>query len=319
LQSDNAVALWAELDLAAINIDAHELGPDFDVDLLGIEGFSLTEVEKVEPGCDEDEVPEAPEPKTKRGDIYKLGRHRLMCGDSTSIDDVEKLMAGEKADLWIADPPFGVSYIEKNAAVNRGVPKSQIGKEIKSDTKTLEEISPLWRETAVNAFIVTTDKAANYWCACQGIDKMMMMMMMMMQEAGWNTRHQLIWVKSKLVFGRSDYHYRHEPIIYGWKKKNTHNWYGDRKQDSVLEFDKPNRSDLHPTTKPVELFERLFSNSSKPGDLIFESFGGSGTTLIAAEKLDRRSNTMELDPKYCDVIVARWEKYTGKKAELLNG
>lgn len=105
--------------------------------------------------------------------------------------------------------------------------------------------------------------------------------------------------------------------INGWKKKGTHNWYADRKQDSVFEIDRPHKSDLHPTTKPVELFEKFISNSTKPGDLIFESFGGSGTTLIASEKLNRKSNSMELDPKYCDVIVARWEKYTGKKAELL--
>ncbi len=267
--------------------------------------------------CDEDEVPEVVEPKSKLGDLYQLGKHKLMCGDSTSLADVQRLMNGELADMWIADPPFGVSYMEKNAAVNGGIVHNQEGKEIMSDTKSVEELCPFWKDAAIAAYEVTTDQAANYWCACQGSDKMMMMMMMMMDEAGWNIRHELIWVKSSLVFGRSDYHYRHEPIIYGWKKKGTHKWYGDRKQDSVLEIDRPNKSDLHPTTKPVELFENFIRNSTIQEQLIFESFGGSGTTLIASEKLNRRSNTMELDPHYCDVIISRWEKYTGRQAELI--
>lgn len=314
--ADNAIAEWADLDLSAINTDLASLSEDFDIELLGIKDFVVEQPEMI-PQADEDEVPEHVEPRTKLGDVYQLGRHRLMCGDSTLIDDVEKLMNAKLADLWIADPPFGVSYMEKNAAVHGGVVKNQTGKEIKSDTKSVEELCPFWRDAASNAFMVTTNEASNYWCACQGSDKMMMMMMM--DEAGWNIRHELIWVKSSFVFGRSDYHYRHEPIIYGWKKKGTHNWYADRKQDSVLEIDRPSKSDLHPTTKPVELFEHFIANSTKPGDLIFESFGGSGTTLIAAEKLSRKSNTMELDPHYCDVIVARWEKYTGKTAELTNG
>jgi DNA modification methylase len=315
VQADNAIASWSELDLAGINMDILDMGPDLNIDLLGIKDFVIEPIEKFEAQTDQDDIPEYVEPKTKLGDIYKLGRHRLMCGDSTLIDDVEKLMCGEKADLWVADPPFGVSYMEKNAAVHGGIVKNQTGKEIKSDTKSVEELCPFWRDVASNAYMVTTDKASNYWCACQGSDKMMMMMMM--DEAGWNIRHELIWVKSSFVFGRSDYHYRHEPIIYGWKKEGTHEWCGDRKQDSVLEIDRPHKSDLHPTTKPVELFERFFLNSTKPGALILESFGGSGTSIIASEKNNRRCNTMELDPKYCDVIVSRWEKYTGKKAELV--
>lgn len=312
LVADNAIALWAEIDLAGITDDIKDLG-DLNLDLLGLEDFSVSET--TEGQCDEDEVPEVVEPKTKLGDLYVLGEHRLLCGDSTSLAEVERLMNDEKADLWIADPPFGVSYMEKNAAVNGGVVKNQTGKEIKSDTKSVAELSPFWRDAASAAWAVTTDKASNYWCACQGSDKMMMMMMMM-SEAGWNIRHELIWVKSSFVFGRSDYHYRHEPIIYGWKKDGTHEWFGDRKQDSVLEIKRPHKSDLHPTTKPVELFERFILNSSKPGQRILESFAGSGTTLIASEKTGRKSYNMELDPHYCDVIVARWEKFTGKKAEL---
>lgn len=314
LTADNAIALWAEIDLAAINADIGDLGPEFNIDMLGLKDFILEPADRLEPGCDEDEVPEKVEPKTKLGDLYVLGDHRLLCGDSTDILQVEKLMDGQLADLWIADPPFGVSYIEKNAAVCGGIVHNAIGKEIKNDTLSVEELKPFWRDVATNAYIITTDKASNYWCACQGSDKMMMMMMM--DEAGWNIRHELIWVKQQFVFGRSDYHYRHEPIIYGWKKKGTHEWFADRKQDSVFEIDRPHKSDLHPTTKPVELFEKFIANSTKKEMKVFESFGGSGTTLIACEKLNRKSYSMELDPHYCDVIVARWEKYTGKKAVL---
>lgn len=307
--SDNAIASWAELDLAGINADIPELGP-FDIDLLGIENFAVEIADKLEPQCDEDDVPEVGTALVVPGDVYTLGRHRLMCGDSTMIDDIERLMDGEMADLWITDPPYGVSYVEKNAAVHGGIVKNAIGKEIKNDTKSVEELCPFWRDVASNAFTVSTDKCSHYWFACQGSDKMMMMMMM--DEAGWNIRHELIWVKSSFVFGRSDYHYRHEPIIYGWKKDGTHEWYGDRKQDSVFEVDRPSKSDLHPTTKPVELIEKFINNSSRSGQVILDTFGGSGTTLIASEKTGRNARLMELDPKYCTVILDRWAKYTGK-------
>jgi len=307
--ADNTIDKWAELDLSSIYEDVSAF-ENLNTDMLGFKEFEMPTI--VEPGAGDDEIPEQVEAKTKLGDLYKLGEHRLLCGDSTDIVQVEKLMGGEKADLWIADPPFGVSYIEKNAAVHGGYVANNVGKEIKSDTKTVEELKPFWRSAAHCAYEVTTMEASNYWCACQGSDKMMMMM----DEVGWNIRHELIWVKSSFVFGRSDYHYRHEPIIYGWKKKGKHNWHGDRKQSSVFEIDRPSKSDLHPTTKPVALFEEFVKNSTKENDKVYESFGGSGTTLIASEKLNRRSFTMELDPKYCDVIVARWEKYTGKKAVL---
>jgi hypothetical protein len=268
----------------------------------------------------EDNIPEVElnELGVKLGDIFQLGEHRLMCGSSLEIDQVKKLMDGNFADLWIADPPFGVSYVEKNAAVHGGIVKNAVGKEIKSDTKTVKELMPFWKSASECAYAVTTDKASNYWCACQGSDKMMMMMMMMMDEAGWNIRHELIWVKSSFVFGRSDYHYRHEPIIYGWKKKGTHEWHGDRKQSSVFEIDRPHNSELHPTTKPVELFSHFIKNSTQAGQKVFESFGGSGTTLIACEALKRTSFTMELDPHYCSVIIKRWEEYTGKKHKKLS-
>jgi DNA modification methylase len=234
-------------------------------------------------------------------------------------DEINILMSGDKADLWITDPPYGVSYIAKNAAVHGGIVKNSEGKEITNDTKTVKELCPFWKAVAQNAYLNTTSKASHYWFACQGSDKMMMMMMMMMDESGWNIRHELIWVKSSFVFGRSDYHYRHEPIIYGWKKDGTHNWCGDRKQDSVFEIPRPHKSDLHPTTKPVELITEFIMNSSNTDQIILDTFGGSGTTLIAAEKTGRKCFMAEIDTRYCDVILNRYSKYSGKLIIHENG
>lgn len=307
--ADNATAAWAELDLSGIGGDIPGLGPDFDIDLLGIKDFDLAALNKLEPQCDEDEVPEQVEPRTKLGDIYTLGRHRLVCGDSTSIDALEKLMAGELADLWLTDPPYGVAY------KSIGAPDKH--RAIENDSKPLEEMAEFWFQVAAGAFAVTSGKAAYYWFSCQGGNQMMMMMSI--SRAAWKVCHEIIWVKDQMVFGRSDYHYKHEPILYGWKHGGTHEWCADRKQTSVLEFPRPKSSDLHPTMKPVELVEYLMSNNTKPGQIVLDTFGGSGTTMIAAEKSGRAARLMELDLRYCDVIVARWEKYTGKKAELLNG
>jgi DNA modification methylase len=314
--SDNAVAAWAELDLSNINVDIQDLGPDFDIDMLGIKDFTIDVAEK---GLiDDDEIPEVKESFVSFGDIWQLGEHRLMCGDSMDLASVERLMGGEKADLWITDVPYGVDYIEKNAAVNGGIVHNAVGKKITNDdSKSVKEMCPIWKGIAESAFFATTDKASNYWFACQGSDKMMMMMMMMMDEAGWNIRHELIWKKSSFVFGRSDYHYRHEPIIYGWKKDGTHEWNGDRSQDSVFEIDRPHKSDLHPTTKPVELIEKFIHNSSKKGQSVIDTCGGSGSTLIAAEKTNRRCFMAEIDPHYCAVIIERWQKFTGKVAEKI--
>jgi DNA modification methylase len=307
--ADNALQGWSELDLSGINADLGDLGPDLDIDMLGIKDFVLEPADKLGPQCDEDEVPEYAEPRTKLGDIYKLGRHRLMCGDSTSIDDVEKLMNGELADLWLTDPPYGVGY-QSNGAEDKH-------DKIVNDNLPMEEMVDFWTSAASNALMSCTDRAAYYWFACQGGDQMMMMMSL--GKASWKVRHELIWVKDSLVMGRCDYHYKHEPILYGWKNEGTHQWFSDRKQTSVLEFPRPKRSEEHPTMKPVELIEYLIGNSSKPGQLVLDTFGGSGTTLIASEKSNRSARLMEISPKYCDIICARYERYTGKKAELING
>lgn len=256
---------------------------------------------------DQDEIPEVKETRAKTGDIWVLGDHRLVCGDSTAITDLDKLMAGEKADLWLTDPPYGVAY----------KPEGTKHDMIANDDLPLEEMAEFWTTVASNAHMHCSDKAPYYWFACQGGDQMMMMMMSI-GRANWKVRHELIWVKDTLVMSRCDYHYRHEPILYGWKKDGTHEWYSDRKQTSVIEFPRPKRSEDHPTMKPVDLVEYLMKNSSKPGDIVLDTFGGSGTTLMAAEKSGRMARLVELSPKYCSVILARWEAFTGKTAELMH-
>ena len=228
-----------------------------------------------------------------------------MCGDSSSYEDVKRLMDGEKADLFLTDPPYGVSYLEKNAAVHGGIVHNMVGKTIASDEKSLEEIQKLWFQAAKHAYDFTTNEASYLWFACQGGDQMMMMMMMMIGDAGWKVRHELIWVKDSMVFGRSDYHYQHEPILYGWKKTGKHNFYGDRKHTSVLRFKRPNVSNLHPTSKPVELLRYLIRNHTKKGDIVLDLFGGGGSTLIACELEERKCYIMEISEDYCNTAKER--------------
>lgn len=236
-------------------------------------------------------------------------RHRLLCGDSTSQEQVERLMDGEKADLWITDPPYGVSYADKNEFLNAIGKANSVTKRIENDHMSIEDMAVFWEKIALNAHAATSEKTAYYWFACQGGDQMMMMMSI--SRANWKVRHELIWVKNNHVLGRCDYSYKHEPILYGWKKDGTHKFYGGF-QTSVLEFDKPQSSKLHPTMKPIELIERLVTNSSMENQLIFDTFLGSGSTLIACEKTNRRCFGMEIDTHYCDVIVERYKKFCGK-------
>ncbi len=305
--ADNRSAELAEWDDKQLGESLHDLFEDgFDI---GSIGFELPQMDDPEKDAIEDDVPEVPQNihNVQRGQIWKLGEHRLMCGDSTSKEDVERLMDGEKADLWLTDPPYGVAY--------KGKTKEAL--EIENDAMPLDEMAEFWTKLADSAFDYTTNQAPYYWFACQGGDQMMMMMMMSIGRANWKVRHELIWVKDSLVMSRCDYHYRHEPILYGWKQKGTHKFYGDRKQTSVIEFDRPKKNDVHPTMKPIELLEYLLKNSSESGNKILDTCLGSGSTLIACEKTNRKCYGMEIDPHYCSVIIERWQNYTGKKAELL--
>jgi DNA modification methylase len=247
-------------------------------------------------------------PITKTGDVWLCGEHRVMCGDSTKVEDVEKLMKGEKADLFLTDPPYGVKYSDKNTFLNKYDKGNRIQDPIEHDHQDLKDLYPFWKTVCVNAYSFTSDTASYYWFACQGGDQMMMMMSI--NDANWKVRHELIWVKNNHVLGRTDYNYKHEPILFGWKKDGTHKFYGGF-QTSVLEFDKPLKSELHPTQKPVELIELLIANSTLKEELILDPFLGSGTTLIACEKTGRRCVGMEISCHYTDVCCRRYYDFTG--------
>lgn len=324
VQADNAIASWAELDLAGINQDIGDLGPDFNIDLLGIEDFVLEPAEKLEPQCDEDEVPEHVEPRTKRVDVYQLGRHRLMCGDSTLIYDVERLMSGDKADMVFTDPPYNVNY-DPEARASYFSPERLANKlgTIQNDKKSPKEFRQFLDDVYTSLNLSLRDGGAIYICHADTEGHHFRNAFI---AQPWKLQSCLIWKKTVLVFGRADYHWMHEPILYGWKEGASHEWYGDRKQTTIIEIatDHYNKKEsdtkgyVHPTQKPIRLIESALNNSCPRGGLVLDLFGGSGSTLIAAEKTQRRANLCELDPKYCDVIVARWEKYTGKKAEILS-
>jgi site-specific DNA-methyltransferase (adenine-specific) len=307
--ADNRLALNAGWDDQMLTVELQELDSEsFDLSLLGFEADELNAllnpIKETEGLTDEDEVPEVPEePKTKPGDIYKLGRHRLMCGDSTSIEAVKKLMDGSLVDILITDPPYNVAYEGSN------------GLKIKNDNMADDQFRQFLRDAFVSADAVMKPGAVFYiWHAdLEGFN-----FRGACKDTGWTVRQCLIWNKDSLVMGRQDYHWKHEPCLYGWKEGSGHLWATDRKQTTILEFKKPKKNDVHPTMKPVELIEYQLLNNTKGADIVLDLFGGSGSTLIAAEKNGRVARLMELDPKYCDVIVKRWEDFTGQKAELCN-
>jgi DNA modification methylase len=297
--ADNKLALNAGWDndmLFTEFTDLKDAGYD-----LGLTGFSDDEIRALTPEIineglvDEDQTPEPPaEPKIKPGDIYQLGKHRLMCGDSTSVDAVDALMDGQKADMVFTDPPYGVDY-----------------KGINNDGR--DGLEELLRGVFGN-FLASSKEGAS--CYVFHSDKCADIFHKVFREF-FHFSSMIIWAKNSLTLSRTDYQSQHEPCLYGWMKNGSHAFYGDRKQVSVWRFDKE-RVQGHTTPKPVALIERAIHNSSKSGDLVLDLFGGSGSTLIAAEKNGRVARLMELDPKYCDVIVQRWEEFTGKKAVLLN-
>lgn len=253
---------------------------------------------------DPDDTPEIQEEAvTKPGDVWVMGPHRLLCGDSTSVSDMEKLCAGQAVDMWLTEPPYNVAY--------EGKTKDAL--KIQNDAMGDDQFRQFLRDAYVTADTVMKPGAVFYiWHAdsegynFRGAAK----------DAGWTVRQCLIWKKQTLVMGRQDYHWKHEPCLYGWKDGSGHLWASDRKQTTILEFDRPSRNGEHPTMKPVALFEYQMLNNTKGGDIILDSFGGSGTTLIAAQKNGRVARLMELDPRYCDVIVRRWQEFSGKQAVL---
>jgi site-specific DNA-methyltransferase (adenine-specific) len=304
--ADNKLALNAGWDNELLALELADIqGLGFDVELTGFsdeEIKALMPVEITEGLTDEDDAPAVQEnPVTVAGDVWVMGKHRLLCGDSTSVDDLGKLCESQLVDMWLTDPPYNVAY--------EGGTKEKLT--IKNDSMGDDQFRQFLRDAYTAADTVMKPGAVFYiWHAdSEGYN-----FRGAARDAGWTVRQCLIWKKSSLVLGRQDYQWRHEPCLYGWKEGAGHLWAADRKQTTILEFDKPSRNGEHPTMKPVALFEYQLLNNTKGGDIVLDSFGGSGTTLIAAEKNGRVARLMELDPKYCDVIVKRWQDFTGQKA-----
>lgn len=343
--ADNKIALNSGWDVKLLSEELADLKTEgYDLTLTG---FSLEEIDAMTPDLvpenDPDDVGDLPaEPKTKPGDVYILGPHRLVCGDSTSIDNLDRLMRGELADMCWTDPPYNVAY------------ETKAGK-IANDDLGDKEFRDFLSGAYACAYAALKPGGAIYVAHAdtEGLN-----FRATFTAAGFKLSGCLVWRKDSLVLGRSDYQWQHEPILYGWKPGSAHRWYGGRKLttmidlnqdampftrradgkyeirigDSVMIIDgaatieevipsvireaKPKRSDGHPTMKPVALIERMLRNNARPGDIVLDLFGGSGSTLIAAERLGMCARLSELDPGYCDVIVARYEAYTGRAAVL---
>jgi len=313
--ADNRTAELAEWDEGALAQQLAALSIE-DEELAAATGFDQRDIEKMGGGVEieEDEVPEPPaDPITKPGDLWLLGDHRLLCGDSTKSEDVERLMAGAKADLMLTDPPYNVALgmnetPEQTKARNRRTD----GKVVANDSMSDEEFRAFLVSCFRCAFVCLKPGASFYvWHA----DRECFNFGGAIRDCGEKVRQCLVWAKDVLVMGQQDYQSQHEPCLYGWKAGAAHGWYSDRKQTTLLRFDRPSRNQEHPTMKPVGLFAYLMGNSTAPQGLAYDPFLGSGTTLIAAEQLGRKCYGMEISPAYCDVIVKRWETLTGEKAE----
>lgn len=310
--ADNKLALNAGWDDEMLKVELSELKDlDFDLALTGFdmdELNNLLEPEQVEGLTDEDSVPEAPEtPVTVEGDVWILGNHRLMCGDSTSIDAVDKLMDGGKADMVFTDPPYGVSYEDSK------------GRKIQNDELVDDKLQEFVTEAFSCGVAICKDGAAWFvWHA----SRFQREFENALNQAGLKVRQQIIWVKGQGVdgtaqvqapaIGRSHFRWLHEPCFYASKTQPFNA--GDRKTTTVWTVTRQTTGTVHPTQKPVALIEIALENSSKSDDVVLDLFGGSGSTLIACEKTNRQARIMELDPKYCDVIIRRWQEFTGKKA-----
>jgi DNA modification methylase len=310
--ADNRLALNAGWDEEMLRVEMESLQEDgFDLDIVGftneeMEALLREPEETAEGQTDEDAVPEAPETAiTVPGDVWLLGPHRLLCGDSTRLEAVEKVLAGGLADMVWTDPPYGVNYgatmKDKLRGKTRKIANDNLG----------EGFGPFLYDACVNMLAVT--KGAIYICMSSSelhtLEKAF-------REAGGHWSTFIIWAKNTFTMGRSDYQRQYEPMLYGWKEGADHFWCGARDQGDVWFVKKPVKNDLHPTTKPVELIERALHNSSKTRDTILDPFGGSGSTLIACERTGRQARLIEIEPTYCDVIVRRWQEHTGQEATI---
>jgi len=312
--ADNKLALNADWDFELLTLELKNLADDdFDLSVLGFnadELAKLLEPEQIEGLTDEDAVPEVPdEPITKLGDIYQLGNHRLMCGDSTSIDAVDKLMP-ETANMIFTDPPYLMDFtggIHADGSKSFNAKHGSIKNDKMSDedgNNFLDAINSIIKIKVDGAFYITFYRL--------GIDKYYASM----DRTGLQCRSLVIWDKGNHTLSNSDYMSMYEPMFYGWV--NSHKFYGGKNGMDIWRIKRTAKNDLHPTMKPVELVEKAILDGSQINAIVLDLFGGSGTTIIACEKNNRSARIMELDPKYCDVIVKRWEDFTGKKAQLVS-
>ena len=307
LNNENVSGEWDKSKLEELMAELQK--EDFNMEMTGFSFDEVDDILKDITGSKEDDfdiqqaLDEIDEPITKTGDIWILGKHRLMCGDSTQKEQVLRLMNNQEADMILTDPPYNVDYEGKTADALK----------IENDNMNETEFYNFLLDSFRNMYESVKYGGSVYvfHADTEGLN-----FRNAFKSCGFKLAQCLVWVKNTFVMGRQDYQWRHEPIIYGWKEGAGHYFVDDRKQSTVLEFDKPSRNAEHPTMKPVDLLVYLIKNSSKENNLILDLFGGSGSTLIAAEQTKRNCYTMEFDPKYCDVIVKRWETLTGEKAEL---
>jgi DNA modification methylase len=315
IKDNNQFGEWD--DTLSVMIDELSKG-GVDVSTLGLSESIVDALKEPQVIVEDDVPPVSTEARSKRGELYQLGNHRLLCGDSTNKGDVERLMNGESADLLLTDPPYGLSYVDKNELFNVIDNANRLVKRIENDHKTPEEMYDLWSKTFGIAYASLKDVSSYYVFSPQNGD-LFLLLLQALRTSGLQFKHVLIWAKNKPVLSRCDYNYQHEPIAYGWKQDGTHEFYGKGEfQTSVWEYDRPLKNDLHPTMKPIGVLCNAILNSSKERDIVLDLFGGSGSTLIACEQLNRKCYMMEIDPKYVDVIITRWETLTGKKATLLS-
>jgi DNA modification methylase len=308
--ADNQLALNAGWDEGLLRLelaDLSELG--FDIGLIG---FGEGELERLLAGdgrtglTEDDEAPALPEQAiTQPSDLWVLGEHRLLCGDATALADVERVLGGQLADLTFTDPPYNVDYGNSAKDKLRGNKRKILNDDLGSDFEAF------LHDACINILAVT--KGAVY--VCMSSSELHTLQRAFTAAGGrWSTF--VIWAKHTFTLGRSDYQRQYEPILYGWRDGHDHYWCGARDQGDLWHYDKPAKNDLHPTMKPVALVERAVRNSGKTRDIVLDPFGGSGSTLIACEKAGRQARLVELDPRYCDVIVRRWQEFSGGAAVL---
>lgn len=306
--ADNRMALDSGWDEELLRIEIESLqGEDFDVSLTGFEEQELADLFAIEgdkAAKDDDfDLSAALEKASfvERGDLWIVGRHRLLCGDATRTEDVERLMDGKKANLIVTDPPYGVSF------------KSSDGLTIQNDSMKDEEFY-IFLLTAFQCMAEHLENGGSsyvFHADTEGLNFRKAFI-----DAGFHLAGVCIWVKNSLVLGRSDYQWQHEPVLFGWKKGGKHSWYSDRRQTTIWNYDKPKRNKNHPTSKPLDLLGYPICNSSQENAIVLDSFGGSGSTLMACEQLNRICHMMELDEKYASVILRRYVEDTGDKENV---